>query len=155
VILDDFGRFPERPPSEVEWEELLVRYELTPRALRVAVGDVGDERAGPALEEALVTLLTEEIEASGLLQSMRPGTAAREGDRARTRGEGARAMVDAFADLRGRNFAAVQRRGIDVWEWSIDQGGARVTPYRLIQSSVARDGEALATVRELARGARA
>jgi len=30
-------RYAEAPPSEVEWEELLVRYELGPRALRIAL----------------------------------------------------------------------------------------------------------------------
>ena len=38
-----------RPLSEVEWEELLVRYELTPRALRVALDD-GDP-AGPRVAD--------------------------------------------------------------------------------------------------------
>ena len=38
--------YPQRPPSEVEWEELLVKYEITPRALRLAAEDAGPGRAG-------------------------------------------------------------------------------------------------------------
>ena len=36
------GAHPEAPPSEVEWEDLLVRVELAPRALRLALDDAGD-----------------------------------------------------------------------------------------------------------------
>jgi hypothetical protein len=46
-----FSIHPAAPPSEVEWEELLVRYELTPRALRAALEDLEDGDAdGPARE---------------------------------------------------------------------------------------------------------
>lgn len=154
LVPDDLDRFPERPPSEVEWEELLVKYEIAPRALAVAVSDVEDAEAGPAIEDALRTLLGAEHRASLLFAAMREGRPVE--DRATGPGlDGVRAMADAFAQLRERNFNAVQRRGIDVWEWAAEEGGARVTPYRLILASVARDGEALAMVRELARGARA
>ena len=40
--------FAARPPSEIEWEDLLVRYEIGPRALRLALDD-GDA-GGPARE---------------------------------------------------------------------------------------------------------
>jgi hypothetical protein len=153
-VIDDCGRFPERPPSEVEWEELLVKYEIAPRALAVAVSDVEDAEAGPAIEAALRRLLGAEHRASLLLAAMRDGRPVE--DRAADGGpDGVRAVAEAFARLRERNFNAVQRRGIDVWEWAVEEGGTRVTPYRLILASVARDGRVLAMVRDLARGARA
>ena len=46
----DTRDLPERPPSEVEWEELLVKLDIAPRALRVAVDDAGGDT--PAVRAA-------------------------------------------------------------------------------------------------------
>lgn len=46
---------PPRPPSEVEWEDLLVRLEIAPRALALAYDDAGgeSERAADVLRDAV------------------------------------------------------------------------------------------------------
>ncbi|HEU4453652.1 MAG TPA: hypothetical protein VFR81_11365, partial [Longimicrobium sp.] len=147
--------YPERPPSEVEWEELLVKYEITPRALRLAAEDAGPGRAGEIVGP-LEALLANELLTASLLDQM----AARAEDRSPSgssidtgpgspSSDDASALVARIAALRGRNFAAVQRRGISVWEWTAERDGTTVTPYRLLLSSVALDGEVLARVREM------
>lgn len=148
--------YPERPPSEVEWEELLVKYEITPRALRLAAEDAGPGRAGEIVG-TLEALLANELLTAALLDQM----AARAEDRSPSGSsidtgsgssspEDASALVARIAALRGRNFAAVQRRGISVWEWAAERDGTTVTPYRLLLSSVALDGDVLARVRAAA-----
>ena len=148
--------YPERPPSEVEWEELLVKYEITPRALRLAAEDAGPGRAGEIVGP-LEALLANELLTASLLDQM----AARAEDRSPSGSsidtgpgsptpEDASALVARIAALRGRNFAAVQRRGISVWDWSAERDGTTVTPYRLLLSSVALDGDVLARVRAAA-----
>ncbi|HEX2203767.1 MAG TPA: hypothetical protein VHG91_10740, partial [Longimicrobium sp.] len=57
-------------------------------------------------------------------------------------------LVDEIGARRGRNFAAVQRRGIDVWEWAgALPDGSTLTPYRLLGAAVAMDGAVLAELR--------
>jgi len=143
----DFARFPERPPSEVEWEELLVKYEIAPRAVRLAVGDAPGD--GVALLGPLSLLLAWELWTAEALAAMRDGRAlAGDGAGVESAAEaGARGLVDGYAAARARNFAMLQRRGIDVWDWAVDDGGTRITPYRLLQAAVAGDGRALAAVR--------
>jgi hypothetical protein len=56
-----------------------------------------------------------------------------------------------FASLRARSFAMVQRRGLEVWEWSapLPQGGS-ASVYQLLLWLAARDGELLADLRAAA-----
>ncbi len=145
---------PERPPSEVEWEELLVKYEIAPRALRLAVDDAGPERAG-GIVAPLEALLANEVLTASLLDEMAARAEGREPPASgahEDRGgmDGAGQLVARITALRGRNFAGVQRRGISVWEWSAEREGTTVTPYRLLLSSVALDRDVLARVREIA-----
>ena len=49
--------------------------------------------------------------------------------------------------MRARNFAMVQRRGVDVWEWAGELDGVRVTVYQLLSWLMRRDAEALAALR--------
>lgn len=149
----DYAGYPARPPSEAEWEDLLVRYEIAPRALRLAVAD-----AEPRLEVLvpLGLLLSAERWAAGVLAAMRDGREV-EGGGAGIEGAGLAGvdgLVREYADLRARNFAAVQRRGLEVWEWSAPvPGGRAVTAYQLLNAAVAMDGEMLAVVRAGFRGA--
>jgi hypothetical protein len=146
--------FPERPPSEVEWEELLVKYEITPRALRLAAEDAGPERAG-GIVGALEALLANEVLTAALLEEMAARAEGREppapgAHEDREGADDAGRLVARITRLRGRNFAGVQRRGISVWDWAAEREGTTVTPYRLLLSSVALDRDVLARVREIA-----
>jgi len=146
-----------RPPSEVEWEELLVRYEIGPRAFRLALDDAADA-TGEArtrvcdLMRALV--LNEHLTASAFETMRAGGRPADEVPRIEVLPDEPRALYDRYARLRGRNFAAVQRRGLEVWGWEADvHPHGRVSAYQLIQASAALDGETLAAIRLAARGA--
>jgi hypothetical protein len=58
-----------------------------------------------------------------------------------------------FASLRARTFAMVQRRGLEVWEWSAPLDGSQpVTVHQLLQWLVYCDGRLLAELREASRG---
>jgi hypothetical protein len=145
------------PPSEVEWEDLLVRYELGPRALRVALegaepASSADERVGDLVR----VLVYNEMRTAALFEAMRSGAPVSTAPRVEMLASDAAAAYERYAALRGRNFAAVQRRGLEVWAWRADAPAeGPVTAHQLIQASVALDGETLAGVREALRGAAA
>jgi hypothetical protein len=149
--------FAVRPASEMEWEDLLVRYEIGPRALGFALDD-GDP-AGPAHErvgDLLRALVANELRTAALFEAMRTGAAPSTGGAPRVEvlEDEPRAVFDRFARLRGRNFAAVQRRGLEVWAWQTQaHPHGEVSAYQLIASSCALDGESLAGIREALRGA--
>lgn len=146
----DFARFPERPPSEVEWEELLVRYEITPRALRLAVEDAPGGAAA-RIAAPLGRLLAWERWTAEALEALREGRAVTPPEIASSpegSSEDPARVVEEITALRGRSFAAVQRRGIDVWAWSGGlPDGTALTPFRLLSAAVAMDGAVLADVR--------
>jgi hypothetical protein len=136
---------PAAPPSEVEWEELLLRVDVAPRALRVAVEDAAGGRGALAplraavLEEALLGALLAAM-AQGLEAPCEVRLDALEADLA--------GLSHRFAALRARTFAMVQRRGLGVWEWRLRGGpweGA--TAYQLLRAAAARDARMLAAVR--------
>ena len=146
-------QFPERPPSEVEWEDLLVRLEIVPRALRLAVEDVGDsQKAREVLAHAVGS---EAWVHQVLLPALRGGAPVPGSPSASLDIEGngnepdAAALAAAFASLRDRNFAQIQRRGLGVWEWRspVEGGSGSVTAYQLMQWMARTDGETLAAVR--------
>ncbi|HEX6749353.1 MAG TPA: hypothetical protein VF092_18810 [Longimicrobium sp.] len=147
--------FPARPASEMEWEELLVRYEIAPRALRVALSD-GDA-AGPARErvcDLLLGLVANELWTALIFAAMRD----RAGISQRPGFEFAKddpdALFERFQRLRERNFNEVQRRGIGVWQWEADVPRfGHATAHQVILSSLELDGKTLAEVREVLRGA--
>jgi hypothetical protein len=141
----DPAAVPERPPSEAEWEDLLVRYEIAPRAARIAVEDA----PGAPAPDALGRLVAGEYAARAALEAMREGRPLPDdADVGREEELTARGAADLFASLRARNFATLQRRGIDVWAWSAEDGsGGRMTPYRLLSAAVAMDARALAELR--------
>ena len=146
-------QFPERPPSEVEWEDLLVRLEIVPRALRLAVEDVGDS---PKARKVLANAVGSEYWVHQvLLPALRSGTPVpgnpsasldieRDGNEPDAAG-----LAAAFTSLRDRNFAQIQRRGLGVWEWrsEVEGGSGSITAYQLMQWMARTDGELLAAVR--------
>ena len=148
--------FMQRPPSEIEWEELLVRYEIGPRALRIALDD-GDA-GGPARQrvcDLLRALVFNELWTATQFEAMRTGIpVADRPPRIEILPDDLAPLFDRFERLRSRNFAAVQRRGLEVWGWQTEaHPHGPVTAHQLIQASVALDGETLAAVREALRGA--
>ncbi len=138
--------FPERPPSEVEWEELLARLDLAPRAFQLAAEDAaGNPRVAPVLASALAlegwfAMALKELQAGGTIPL----------DFGSTPAAGTvREALEGFSALRARNFAALQRRGISVWDWSAatKEEGGRVTTYQAASAVVEMDGRHLAVLR--------
>lgn len=156
ILAVDPRSFPARPPSEVEWEDLLVRVEIAPRALRVAVEDapgdhpavVGVLRRGVEGERALQATLEAIVdgrEAGGV-----PAAGSPAGDGLPADPE---ALLSEYIRLRMRSFVMVQRRGLNVWDWTVRGGpfdGA--TAYQLFQAAARMDGHLLAALRGAARG---
>lgn len=143
---------PARPPSEVEWEDLLVRVEIAARALRVAVEDAPADHPGvvQALgtgvhgEMALQQMLEAMVDGRELPADLGLGVEGMPGD--------APALVAEYGRLRYRSFLMVQRRGLNVWDWQVRGGpydGA--TAYQLFQAAARTDGALLAAVRGAAR----
>lgn len=141
---------PAQPPSIAEWEELLVRFEIMPRALRASLDAGGGEPAG--LARILAELLLREREvgrwlerASGWEPSI-PAGAGPAGDALN-----ARELAERFSAVRARNFAMLQRRGLDVWGWTGETAdGGSATVYQLLTWILGGDARALADLREAA-----
>ena len=150
-----YDEFPARPASEVEWEELLVRYEIGPRALRAALDDAPPAAlAGEGVTDALHALVYNEMRTAALLAAMRDRVPLPVQARAEVIPADADDAAERYARLRDRNFNAVQRRGIDVWGWSTDEPGTgTITAYQLLNAALELDRDALARVRESLRGA--
>ncbi|MEX2584509.1 MAG: hypothetical protein WD766_14670 [Gemmatimonadota bacterium] len=129
-----------RPESEVEWEDLLVRIEVMPRALRVLLEGV--DGSDPTVRALLADLLRREAFASDFLERAaghpgEPQTMPTQED-----------AVERFVRLRTRNFAMMQRRGIDVWEWEAEiAGGGTASVYQLLSALAAGDVDLLAALR--------
>ena len=143
---------PARPPSEVEWEDLLVRVEIAPRALRVAVEDAPADH--PGIVQALERGVGGEMALQQMLEAIVDGREVPEGFDAAVRGMpgDAEALVAEYGRLRYRSFLMVQRRGLNVWDWRVRGGpydGA--TAYQLFQAAAQTDGALLAAVRGAAR----
>lgn len=145
---EELAGLPGRPPSVAEWEDLLVRFEIMPRALRAALDAPAarPERVAAPLRE----LLSREREVGRWLETAAgwtpsepstPGSADAQLD--------ARELADRFAAVRARNFAMLQRRGVDVWEWSgLTRDGAPATVFQLLSWMLRADALALAALRE-------
>lgn len=141
-----------RPPSEVEWEDLLVRVEIAPRALRVAVEDAPADH--PGVVQALQMGVISEGALQRMLEAMVDGRpiAPDFGFGMEGLAEDAPSLVAEYGRLRYRSFLMVQRRGLNVWDWQVRGGpydGA--TAYQLFQAAARTDGALLAAVRGAAR----
>jgi hypothetical protein len=146
---------PARPAGEMEWEDVLVRYEIAPRALRVALAE-GDAEGPPRerLGDLLRALVFNELWTVLLFAAMRDRSGVSERPRMETSSSDPAALFERFQRLRERNFNEVQRRGIDVWEWrAFAPRLGPVTAFQLIRASIELDGRTLAEVREALRGA--
>lgn len=151
TFLEDPRTLPARPPSEVEWEDLLVRAEIAPRALRVAVEDApaGD----PDVTEALRWAVTAEMVLQEMLEAIVDDREARDGLGVEGLAGDPAALVAEYARLRMRSFVMVQRRGLNVWDWTVRGGPySGATAYQLFQDAARRDGLLLDAVRQAARG---
>jgi hypothetical protein len=163
---DVFAAYPPRPQDVGEWEDLLLRWELGPRAVRLALQD----HAGPAdaLLGCLARLLGAERRALRVLDAMRQGgtvsadadlTDDQAPDDAPDGGTAEEVLwrrYQRYAALRSQNFATLQRRGLGVWEWVAPlEGGGEVTAYRLVRRALDIDAEVLAEVRSAGRRAAA
>jgi hypothetical protein len=159
---DPFAERPRRPRDVGEWEDLLIRFELAPRALRLAMESApnGIDTADPTLDgvaEEMNALAEREAEAWGWMQALREGRPLRPWSDLFERPVPAaplREYLDRFASSRARNFAWVQRRGLVVWDWESDHPDfGSVTAFQLISFLVREDGRRLARVRDAFRAA--
>jgi len=112
-----------------------VRFELGPRALRLAAAD----RADAAHTVGIFRHLAEvEVEAADWL-----GKTVREPE-----GDSRDAAQGCFERLRGINFARIQRRGPDEAERIVEAADAgKATVHQVVAALVRHDGEHLAELR--------
>jgi hypothetical protein len=147
----EWEAFPPHPPSEVEWEDLLVRLEIAPRALRLALAQTDPAR--PGMEVVLLNALVLELLLRGTLEAMAEGREAPnsvgfEGPPGGADPVEPDTLVGEIERHRLRNFMFVQRRGINVWEWRARRGfwdGA--TLYQLLGGAMLHDARLLAAIR--------
>lgn len=172
--IEELRNHPELPESEFEWEDLLLRLEVMSRALRVEMENAVPEKAQPILleladREAVAQRLLEEVAGVGQDPQEGSGTGGSQGGRAAHAEAGVpplsavdetgytssveasgSALVDRFVRLRSRNFAMLQRRGIEVWKWRIPSGlAAGVTVFQLLSLVVRGDVEILGRLRQV------
>lgn len=63
--------------------------------------------------------------------------------------------LERFTQLRGRNFGALQRRGLEVWDWKARHGEhGEVTAFQFLSAAVRRDAANLASARTLSAAGR-
>lgn len=147
---------PALPPSEVEWEDVLLRMEIMQRVLRNTLEDVPEDDAYGT--ELLSDLVDRERRAGRWLEAVSTGAGPRGPDGAAPAAEGegrpgTHALADRFVGLRARNFAMLQRRGLEVWRWTAEfEGYGPISAYQLVTWLVAEDVRALALLRERAPG---
>lgn len=149
TVSTDPRTLPARPPSEVEWEDLLVRLDIMPRALRVAIEDAPPV---PAMIQALEEAVANEVRVQAELEAMANGAGAPVSVVVDLADDSPTGLLVQFTRLRTRTFAMVQRRGLNVWDWtsrSSDFEGT--TAYQFLQAAAASDGAVLSAIRASAR----
>jgi hypothetical protein len=153
VLPDNVSSYPATPRDIADWEDLLVRLEIMPRALRNALEEVNPSDA--ELPEILSELLVRERWVAEALPALREGGAApvfpNASDVVEAHAESAdpvRSMYYEVSSLRAKNFAQLQRRGFDVWAWTARRAeGGEMTAYQLLRYLVDRDAGFLASLR--------
>ena len=141
-----------RPADIAEWEDLLVRLEIGPLALRSTLETVPAE--DPAVRQQLAAMLATEawaVDAIAALRGQRPveaRPATADAAASTTEALDRDTLSHRYAALRRKNFAQVQRRGLEVWEWrsAWDEGG-EITAFGLLSLLVAEDVRSLAAIR--------
>ncbi len=148
---------PELPESEVEWEDLLYRLELMTRALRVALEELPVESAGA--RKVLRELADREESAGRLLEAAADVAAENDSLAAgplQDESHGYEADVDRFLRCRAHNFAMLQRRGVDVWQWRVEvPGGGPIGVYPFLVWLARGDIDGLSALRSIAERERA
>lgn len=146
---DELAHFAPRPPSEIEWEDLLIRLEVVPRVIRnrLEEADPADPRlalllAGVVEREAWVGRWLETVAATAVgAATSRRAPEPVDGD--------VEWLAHRFASLRARTFVMVQRRGLEVWEWAGDvEPGRPATVNQVLCWLAEHDGSALLDLRQ-------
>ena len=151
---DTLAAVPPRPPGIAEWEDLLVRFEIAPRIAATVLEEIPPERWEHPLAPAgwspcnhLAHLGEREQTLNGWIDALRQGEAVPAARETPMPGD-APAHLARFARLRGRNSGAVQRRGVEVWEWAAPTpGGGVVTLYQVLALAVRHDGRHISAMR--------
>ena len=153
---------PAQPPSIAEWEDLLVRLDIAPRAVRVAIDDIA--APGEEVLRVLQVAVARESWYSGVIEALRLGHSFSPnvsfgpitfGDEGEERAGTAIELCWAFEATRTRNFAQVQRRGVEVWKWEAPlTGGGSMTVFQFLTVAARSDAETLAMIRAAGRGER-
>jgi hypothetical protein len=146
---DLLTRRPVRPASEFEWEDLLVRLELMPRVLRIALES--GRLAGQDTAEVLRALVEREERVRDFLEGaagVGPEPRPRDGIQVVSTKED---TLERFVRIRTRNFAMVQRRGIEVWNWHGRLGDEDVSIYQVLGNLAHEDVGTLAALRGAVR----
>lgn len=148
--VDETAGLPPRPESVGEWEDLLVRLEIVPRVVR---NTVDDSAAGEDAVRLLRAATEREAEVGKWLEA---ASGLAEPGRSRSDpGADAADLALRFASLRARTFAMVQRRGLEVWQWSAPLAdGESATVYQVLLRLSTRDAELLSGLRAAALAAR-
>jgi len=124
------------PASIGDWEELLIRFELGPRALGLAAADAGDGEGADRIYRHLAEV---EAEAAGWLGAPVSDTAT---------DPSAKAARERFERLRATSFARIQRRGPGEAERALSVGGGEeATVHQVLVALVRHDGAHLAELR--------
>lgn len=145
---DEMRELPPRPDSVADWEDLLVRLEIVPRVVRNAVHD---SATGVEATRLLRAATEREAEVGRWLEAAsgihEPGRPPFDAGSASDVAE----LSLRFASLRARTFAMVQRRGLEVWEWSAPlAAGGSAAVHQLLLWLAARDAELLSGLRAAA-----
>lgn len=141
------AELPSAPAHVGDWEDLLVRFEIMPRALRVTLEQHGSRADLQSLRE----VVDRERAAAGWLRRAAGIDAAEETEVPPT-DAGWESLFHSFASLRARNFAMLQRRGLEVWAWTAEAGtGMPVTAYQYVTALVRADAATLAALRGATR----
>lgn len=152
---DSFSDIAPRPPDIAAWEELLVRFELGPLALRRTLEEVPPESLrDPDLRREIAHLAAHEALATQWIRALRDGAALQPlgspgGGQPDADPADSRSLLQQYDTLRARNVGAFQRRGLGVWEWTATHPEhGPVTTHQLLWSLIRHDAAHLARVRE-------
>ena len=114
------------------------------KAVRIAAEDAGE---GARALRVLQQLAERELDARDFLERAAGEPSSAPAESSEPPADEVQA-VDRFVRLRARNFAMMQRRGIDVWGWrAMADDGEEATVHQLLSELVAEDVAALAQLR--------
>ena len=151
---------PPLPPTVADWEELLLRWELGPRAATHLLEETAPARwpaaaaAGWSLAAHVAHLADREEIVARWLLALRDGAVLEslpQNGPPPAAPADLQAELDRWAAIRSRNFNVLQRRGVDVWHWSATTpAGEPISAYRLVTELLRHDTRHLTRMRLLA-----